>query len=312
MRKKGWKIAGTITGIILVVVLLRGCVATSYLIPSSGMENSLYRGERILVNKWSYGLRLPFIKLWGYHRWADSPVQKDDILVFNNPANLSEPAIDRREVFISRCIGLPGDTLLIDSLYSVIPSEKNAPDQKFLYTYPRQKEQQLDSLLLILSISPNKLLGQDSVKNVRSFSRYEHYLLEQAMNGKCWLEPIIKEDSIEVLKPLIVPRKGSALRVYPWNRTLLRNTLVLHENKLAEIKNDTLYIDGKPAQHCYFTKDYYWVGANNSINLSDSRLFGFVPKDHIIGKAALIWFSKEKDTSPFSGYRWERIWKSVK
>lgn len=312
MRKKGWKIAGTVAGIILVVVLLRGCVATSYLIPSSGMENSLYRGERILVNKWSYGLRLPFIKLWGYHRWADSPVQKDDILVFNNPANLSEPAIDRREVFISRCIGLPGDTLLIDSLYSVIPSEKNAPDQKFLYTYPRQKEQQLDSLLFILSISPNKLLGQDSVKNVRSFSRYEHYLLEQAMNGKCWLEPIIKEDSIEVLKPLIVPRKGSALRVYPWNRTLLRNTLVLHENKLAEIKNDTLYIDGKPAQHCYFTKDYYWVGANNSINLSDSRLFGFVPKDHIIGKAALIWFSKEKDTSPFSGYRWERIWKSVK
>lgn len=312
MRKIGWKIAGTITGIILVVVLLRGCVATSYLIPSSGMENSLYRGERILVNKWSYGLRLPFIKLWGYHRWADSPVQKEDILVFNNPANLSEPAIDRREVFISRCIGLPGDTLLIDSLYSVIPSEKNAPDQKFLYTYPRQKEQQLDSLLLILAISPNKLLGQDSVKNVRSFSRYEHYLLEQAMNGKCWLEPIIKEDSIEVLKPLIVPRKGSALRVYPWNRTLLRNTLVLHENKQAEIKNDTLYIDGKPALHCYFTKDYYWVGANNSINLSDSRLFGFVPKDHIIGKAALIWFSKEKDTDPFSGYRWERIWKSVK
>ena len=67
----------------------RGCVTTSYLIPSSGMENSLYRGECILVNKWSYGLRLPFMKLWGYHRWADSPVQKRIILVFNNPANLS-------------------------------------------------------------------------------------------------------------------------------------------------------------------------------------------------------------------------------
>lgn len=115
--KKGCKIATTIVGVALVVVLLRGCVATSYLIPSSGMENSLYQGERILVNKWSYGLRLPFMKLWGYHRWADSPVQKEDILVFNNPANLSEPVIDRREVFISRCIGTPGDTLLIDSLF---------------------------------------------------------------------------------------------------------------------------------------------------------------------------------------------------
>ena len=170
--KKGCKIAITIVGVALVVVLLRGCVATSYLIPSSGMENSLYQSERILVNKWSYGLRLPFMKLWGYHRWADSPVQKEDILVFNNPANLSEPVIDRREVFISRCIGIPGDTLLIDSLFSVIPSEKNAPDQKFLYSYPRQRERQLDSLLSILSIAPNQLLGQDSTKNIRSFSRY--------------------------------------------------------------------------------------------------------------------------------------------
>ena len=62
--KKGCKIAITIVGVALVVVLLRGCVATSYLIPSSGMENSLYQSERILVNKWSYGLRLPVMKLW--------------------------------------------------------------------------------------------------------------------------------------------------------------------------------------------------------------------------------------------------------
>lgn len=310
--KKSWKIAMAIVGVILVVVLLRGCVATSCLIPSSGMENSLYQGERILVNKWSYGLRLPFMKWTGYHRWADRPVQKEDILVFNNPANLSEPVIDRREVFISRCLGRPGDTLLIDSLFSVIPSEKNAPDQKFLYTYPQAKERQLDSLLSILSIRPNELLGQDSVKNVRSFSRYEYYLLEQALNGNCWIEPTVKEDSIEALRPLIVPGKGKVVRVYPWNMTLLRNTLVLHEKKQAEIKHDTLYIEGKPAQHCYFTKDYYWVGANNSINLSDSRLFGFVPKDHTIGKATVIWFSKEKGKGLFSGYRWDRMWQGIK
>ena len=117
---------------------------------------------------------------------------------------------------------------------------------------------------------------------------------------------------METLKPLIVPGKGKVIRVYPWNMTLLRNTLVLHEKKHAEIKNDTLYIEGKPAQHCYFTKDYYWVGANNSINFSDSRLFGFVPKDHIIGKAAVIWFSKDKEKGLFSGYRWNRIWGKVK
>ena len=309
---KAWKITGAAIGVILAVVLLRGCVATSYLIPSSGMENSLYCGERILVNKWSYGLRLPFISVWGYHRWMGQLVEKEDIIVFNNPANLSENVISRKETFISRCLGVPGDTLLVDSLFSAIPSEKNAPDQKFLYTYPRQKEYQLDSLLTILSIHPNRLLGQDSLRNVRSFSRYEHYLLEQALGGNHWIEPADKEDSVEVLKPLIIPGKGKPIRVYPWNMTLLRNTLVLHEKKRAEIKNDTLYVEGKPVQHCYFTKDYYWVGANNSINLSDSRLFGFVPEDHIIGKASVVWFSKEKGTGLFSGYRWNRMWRGVK
>lgn len=87
----------------------------------------------------------------------------------------------------------------------------------------------MDSLLTILSIRPNALLGQDTVNNVRSFSRYEYYLLEQALGNNNWIKPIDKEDSVEVLKPLIIPGKGKAVRVYPWNMTLLRNTLVLHE-----------------------------------------------------------------------------------
>ena len=316
MQRRNRKIAATMTGVILAVVLLRGCVATSYSIPSSGMENSLYRGDEIVERNDQPAPVLAgertniFQMLVG--RWAERPVHKEDILVFNNPANLLQATIDRKEVFISRCLGVPGDTLLVDSLFSVIPSEKNAPDQKFLYTYPQKKEKQLDSLLTILSIRPNALLGQDTVNNVRSFSRYEYYLLEQALGNNNWIKPIDKEDSVEVLKPLIIPGKGKAVRVYPWNMTLLRNTLVLHEKKRAEIKNDTLYIEGKPAQHCYFTKDYYWVGANNPINLSDSRLFGLVPKDHVIGKATVIWFSKEQGTGLFGGYRWNRMWKEVK
>lgn len=296
----------------MAVILLRGCVAAPYLIPSSGMENTLYCGERILVNKWSYGLRLPFMGLLGYHRWADRPLKREDIVVFNNPADLSQPVADRREVFIGRCIGTAGDTLLTDSLFFVIPSEQNAPDQKFLYTYPPERERQLDSLLSVLGIGPNRLLGQDSTRNVRSFSRYEYYLLEQAFTDSCWISPLDAADSTRHLHPLIVPGKEVAVKVYPWNMTLLRNTLVLHEKRQAEIKNDTLYVDGKPTQYCRFSQDYCWVVANNSINLSDSRLFGFVPKDHIIGKASFIWFSKKKGTGLFSGYRWDRMWTRVR
>ena len=240
-------------------------------------------------------------------------MEKEDIVVFNNPASTTQPVIDRREVFISRCAGVPGDTLLIDSLFTIVSSQNVAgPDRKRLYTYPKTREEQLDSLLSILSITPNELMGQDSVNNVRSFSRYEYYLLEQAMNGSNWIQPLESDREKQVVNPLIIPRKGMAVRVYPWNRTLLRNTLVLHEGKHAEIKHDTLYVDGHPAQHCYFSKDYYWMVSNNSVNLSDSRLFGLVPQDHIIGKASLIWFSKESNTNLFEGYRWNRFFQPVR
>ena len=310
IRKLKWIFA--FAGAIAVVLLLRGFAFTSCLIPSTGMENSLFQGERILVNKWSYGLRLPLMSLFSYHRWCERSVRKQDVVVFNNPAAIGQPTIDRREIYISRCIGTPGDTLLVDSLFSVSsPEAQFNPDKKRLYSYPATKEQLITSLMQTLSITNDGLMGSNDSTHVRSFSRYEYYLLEQAISDQNWIQPLTEKSEKE-LKPLIVPGKGKALRVYPWNITLLRNTLVMHDGKQAEIKNDTLYIDGKPTQHCFFTKDYYWMASNNSVNLSDSRLFGFVPQDHIIGKASLIWFSKEKGTGIFDGYRWNRFFQSVK
>ena len=310
IRKFKWIFA--FAGAIAVVLLLRGFAFTSCLIPSTGMENSLFQGERSLVNKWSYGLRVPLMSLFSYHRWCERSVRQQDVVVFNNPAAIGQPTIDRREIYISRCIGTPGDTLLVDSLFSVSsPEAQFNPDKKRLYSYPATKEQLITSLMQTLSITNDGLMGSNDSTHVRSFSRYEYYLLEQAISDQNWIQPLTEKSEKE-LKPLIVPGKGKALRVYPWNITLLRNTLVMHEGKQAEIKNDTLYIDGKPTQHCFFTKDYYWMASNNSVNLSDSRLFGFVPQDHIIGKASLIWFSKEKGTGIFDGYRWNRFFQSVK
>ena len=310
IRKFKWILV--FAGAIVIVLLLRGFAFTSCLIPSTGMENSLFQGERILVNKWSYGLRVPLMSLFSYHRWCERSVRQQDVVVFNNPAAIGQPTIDRREIYISRCIGTPGDTLLVDSLFSVSsPEAQFNPDKKRLYSYPATKEQLITSLMQTLSITNDGLMGSNDSTHVRSFSRYEYYLLEQAISDQNWIQPLTEKSEKE-LKPLIVPGKGKALRVYPWNITLLRNTLVMHEGKQAEIKNDTLYIDGKPTQHCFFTKDYYWMASNNSVNLSDSRLFGFVPQDHIIGKASLIWFSKEKGTGIFDGYRWNRFFQSVK
>jgi signal peptidase I len=172
IRKFKWILA--FAGAVVVVLLLRGFAFTSCLIPSTGMENSIFQGERILVNKWSYGLRVPFMSLFSYHRWCESPVRQQDIVVFNNPAGIREPIIDRREIYISRCLGVPGDTLLVDSLFSVIsPEAQFNPDKKRLYSYPASKENLITSLMHTLSITNDGLMGSNDSTHVRSFSRYD-------------------------------------------------------------------------------------------------------------------------------------------
>ena len=197
IRKFKWILA--FAGAVVVVLLLRGFAFTSCLIPSTGMENSIFQGERILVNKWSYGLRVPFMSLFSYHRWCESPVRRQDIVVFNNPAGIRQPVIDRREIYISRCLGVPGDTLLVDSLFSVIsPEAQFNPDKKRLYSYPASKENLITSLMHTLSITNDGLMGSNDSTHVRSFSRYEYYLLEQAMNGKeSFVQPLSNKENAE-------------------------------------------------------------------------------------------------------------------
>lgn len=125
--------------------------------------NSLYQGERILVNKWSYGLRLPFCSLFGYHRLASSRAEKGDILLFNNPhPQQVEKGIEWRELFISRCIGTPGDTLMLDADLNCVGGEVLSPDAKSLYAYPVSSEDLMLTVLSVLGIKGNTLAGYTS------------------------------------------------------------------------------------------------------------------------------------------------------
>ena len=120
MKLKGGKWILAFAGAIIAVLLFRTFVFGSFLIPSSGMENALYQGDHILVNKWSYGLRMPFMQWFSYHRILEKPIAVGDFVVFNNPAQTQEKVWSNRKVFINRCVGIPGDTLLLDSFFHPI------------------------------------------------------------------------------------------------------------------------------------------------------------------------------------------------
>lgn len=308
--KKAGKWILIFVGAIIVVLLLRGFMFTSVIIPSSGMENSLYEGDRVIVNKWSYGLRLPYMNLFGYKRLLEKPVKTGDIVVFNNPADISQPLTDWKSIFINRCIGTPGDTLKLDSMFNVSAWETAGPDRKRLFAYSSQKEREMRSLLKNLSIS-NSIIGSNDTINLRSFSRYEYYLIEQELGSDLWIKPFANAKE-ENFKPLVVPRKGQQIDLFPWNITIYRNTIVLHEGEQAEIKENTLYIQDKPVTSYTFKKDYYWMASDNNISVLDSRLFGFVPHDHVIGKPIFVWMSKVPNTDFFEGYRWNRVFMQVK
>ena len=276
---------------VLIVLLFKAFVFTSCAIPSTGMENSLYQGERVLVNKWSYGLRIPFTTV----RLLADKGEKGDIMLFNNPTPASwESPIFARDLYISRCVGTPGDTLMLNDELLVTGEKALSPDSKVLYSYPHTAEDTLQQVMKTLGIQENPLIGYADGMYVRSFSHYEHYLLKQKLDGQIDLQPVHGNDSTKS-HPFVIPAKGKKVQVYPWNMTLLCNTLVHHEQRKAEIKNDTLYVEGKPATWCVFNKDYYWMASNNPVNLYDSRLFGLVPHDHLIGRVFTIWYSPKKE-----------------
>ena len=294
--------------VLVVVALLRSFVVTSCYIPSSGMENSLLPGDRLLVSRWSYGLPLSFCSD-KVHYLGYQVGHRGDIALFHHPAEDPARPISRRPLYIGRLVGLPGDTLLVDSLFNIHQARQFSPDCQQLYAYSPARDKQMNTLISRLSLSRNRLLAADTLRYIRSFSRYEFYLLQQAAapDSLCWLHPLDEMASDSLLQPLVVPSKGSCIKVTPWNITLLRNTLVLHEHRRATIEHGYLCVEGIPVSACTFTQDYYWVCTNNPVNLSDSRLFGFVPHSHLTGRATRIWFSQQPGHGLFGGYRWNRI-----
>lgn len=290
------------------VVLIKVFAFTSCTIPSTGMENSLLRGERVIVNKWSYGLRLPLMGMTGYHRLAARGVERGDIVLFNNPAG--KGTIERRELFINRCIGLPGDTLMLNGQLIQTRDQVLSPDSKLVYAYPGEQEDLVVEAMRRVGIGDNKLVGFDRGDFLRSFSHYEIYLMRQELRGQVTFRSL-QTDTADGVHPFVVPARGRAVRVYPWNAKLLCNTIVQHEGRQARLQGDTLWVDGRRVTSYTFTKDYHWVASNNSVSLCDSRLFGFVPDDHIIGRASLIWFSKDTEEPFWHGFRWKRFFRLV-
>ena len=112
--------------------------------------------------------------------------------------------------------------------------------------------------------------------------------------------------------PIWIPKKGETIRLTLENLPIYERCIAAYEGNKLEVKDNQIFINGKPADSYTFKMDYYWMMGDNRHNSLDSRYWGFVPEDHIVGKPLVVWLSLDKDRGLFDGkIRWDRFFKWV-
>ena len=107
--------------------------------------------------------------------------------------------------------------------------------------------------------------------------------------------------------PVWIPKKGESIKLTLANLPVYERCIHVYEGNDLEVKNGKIFINGKQASSYTFKMDYYWMMGDNRHNSADSRYWGFVPEDHIVGKPLFVRWSSDPDRHGFSGIRWSRL-----
>ena len=249
-------------------------------------------------------------------------------VVRNNKAQFGDiiyRPVDRRDNYVKRCLGLPGETLQIkDGIVYANGKAIPQPERvQYLYYVETDGTPITDELYDELGISNDDRHG--------SGNQYVLLLTQEMkknLQSKPWVKMVerIQPDPSETITtypvgvdygwtranygPIWIPKKGAKVDLTLQNLPLYERCIRNYEGNTLEVKGNQILINGKPATSYTFKMDYYWMQGDNRDNSLDSRYWGFVPEDHIVGTPAIILISFDKDHTLFKGgIRWNRIFK---
>jgi len=154
-----------------------------------------------------------------------------------------------------------------------------------------------------LVITPNH---QTSI--IDSLKNKSNSITQQIENLRTFPKDFSIENNITNYSEITIPKKGTTINLNKTTIAYYRRIITAYEGHTLLESNGNFFIDGKKATSYKFTMNYYWMMGDNRYNSADSRIWGFVPEDHIVGKASVVWFSK----NPNGGVRWNRILKFIK
>ncbi len=249
----------------------------------------------------------------------------------DNPQSFGEIVVrpvDRRENYVKRCVGLPGQILQIENRVIYLDGKANKEPDNVQYRYFVHTKGMLpDDLCHELGISKEDLAGyytDESVYNMPLTAKAKDALLarkdivtaiENTPDDDAGsLYPLNKLTgwTVDNYGPIWIPKKGETIELSLDNLPLYERPIHAYEGNALEVKDGKIFINGEETTHYTFKMDYYWMMGDNRHNSADSRFWGFVPEDHIVGKPIFIWLSLDQDRGWFDGkIRWNRLFKFV-
>lgn len=335
---------------VVAATLIRSLFLEAYTIPTASMEKSLLIGDFLFVSKLNYGARIPMtpvafpfahhtmpitgtkaywdgIKLDYYRLPGLSKIKRNDVVVFNWPMEADPPfsrPVDKRENYIKRCIGISGDTIKIINAQVYINGKASEVPQ-FGQTDYFVKSDGTD-------FNPQTL--QDMNIEYQPVTANEYYFTmtsEQAAKVKSW--PNVKSVTPQIrlagdylreifpdaehkwnednFGPVIIPKKGWTVHLTDSNFAIYKRAIQVYEGNDVMQKNGDILINGKKSNSYTFKMDYYWMMGDNRHNSLDSRFWGFVPEDHIVGKALFVWMSWDTNALFLNKIRWSRLFMGI-
>ena len=350
-KKKGpvreW--VDAITFAVVAATLIRWAFMEAFTIPTSSMENSLLVGDFLFVSKINYGPRTPKTplqiplthqKIWGteipsysdaiqlpqYRLPGFSDVERNDVVVFNYPKE--DHPVDLKTHYIKRCVAVPGDVLEIKGTQVYINGTAGENPERMQFSYYVETTQAIRDRIFedneiseanrvdggyALTTRPEvakKLEGFDFVTRVQKYERPpgrpETGIFPLEAKGHNW--------NIDNYGPLKIPGEGLTFEMDSANVVTYYSTIRDYEGYGVDnvnIVNNQLQIDGEIVTSYTFKQNYYFMMGDNRHNSLDSRYWGFVPADHVVGEAAFIWLSLDANKSFFSKVRWSRIFNGI-
>ena len=235
--------------------------------------------------------------------------------------------VDRRENYVKRCVGLPGNTLEIKNKEIYIDEKKSQQPKNVQFNYWVKLNGNItERLRHELGISRKDLIDGNCgnglyclpltnetrdklasytklVASIEPFKNPEDYTYPLNGNTK-W--------TADNYGPLWIPKRGESIELTLENLPIYERPIAVYEGNKLQVKDGKIFINDVESNSYTFKMDYYWMMGDNRHNSADSRYWGFVPEDHIVGKPLFIWLSLDEDRGWFDGkIRWNRLFRSV-